>query len=223
MRARHWLAWSIAAVLSCTSVCLAQTSYTREIGPELGVDLLYQLSTDVGFNGGSRLDLQDDVGITLKFGYLFNPRFGLEGAVDWNNLDYDGVLQSAEVPGLATNISGEMETFTPRISALYYFLDGPLTPYVKGGIGWSFIDTNIPTGQVSIGCWWDPWWGRICTPYQPTKNVDGFAYQASVGMRWDFAPTWTTTLSYDKSWVDLDEASGTPDVDQFRAGIVYRY
>ena len=26
----------------------------------------------------------------------------------------------------------------------FNFLEGDLTPYVTGGVGWSFIDTNIP-------------------------------------------------------------------------------
>jgi opacity protein-like surface antigen len=223
MFARRWLALSLAAAVPFTSVAMAQADNVREVGPEFGVDVVYQLSQDVGFDGGSRLDLEDDIGLTLTFAYTFNPKFTLMFALDWNNLDYTGTLQSASVPGLSADIRGEMETFTPRVNGTYYFMDGPITPFITGGLGWSFIDTNIPTGQVSVGCWWDPWYGQICTPYQPTLDVDGFAYQAGGGVRWDFADTFSATAAYNKSWVDLDRASSAPDVDQLRLGFVFRY
>ncbi len=224
MFSRRWLASSITATLLFTSAAIAQTSVSdREVGPEFGVDVVYQLSNDVGFEGGSTLDLEDDIGLTLNFGYNFSPKFSVMFALDWNSLDYDGVLQSASFPGLTADIRGEMESFTPRVSGMYYFMDGPITPFVTGGLGWSFIDTNIPTGQVSVGCWWDPWYGQICTPYQPTLDVDGFAYQLGGGVRWDFADTFSATFAYNRNWVDLDRASSAADVDQFRLGMIFRY
>jgi opacity protein-like surface antigen len=223
MRARYWLVSSITATLFFASVSVAQTGEEREVGPEFGVDLIYQLSTGIGFNGGSRLELDDDFGATLTFGYLFNPQVAALFAVDWNKINYHGTLQSASFPGLSADVRGDLEVVTPRVNALYYFLDEPLTPFATAGIGWSFIDTNIPTGQVQIGCWWDPWWGQICTPYQPTKDVNGFAWQVGVGGRWDFIETASLTLSYVHSWVDINNASGTPDVDQFRLGVIFRF
>jgi opacity protein-like surface antigen len=221
MNVRHVLAAGIAIAVLCPSIAGAQDS-AREAGWDFGADIVYQLSGDAKFDGGSRLDFDDDLGLALAFGYRFTPRFELQFGIDWNTVNYHGTLQSASVPTLSANVHGDMESFTPHIDAVFNFMNGPLTPYVQGGIGWSFIDTNIPTGQVQIGCWWDPWWGQICTPYQATLSTDQLTYQAGLGVRWDFGEESTVRFSYEKTWFDLEHASSTPSWDQFKVGFVYR-
>jgi opacity protein-like surface antigen len=219
MKLRHLL---VAAVLVASIPSISMAQQSRSTGWDFGVDLNYLISNDVGFDGGSSLDFDDDLGASLTFGYRFNPRLELGFGMDWNSVDYRGVLQSATIPSLTANISGEMEAFTFRTSGVFNFLDGPLTPFVSGGIGWSWIDTNIPSGQVQVGCWWDPWYGQICTPYQPTLSIDELTYQAGLGLRWDISDYYTLRFSYQKMWIDLDQASA-PDFDQIKAGFIYRY
>jgi opacity protein-like surface antigen len=221
MRVRQALPVAVAVVL-IPSFAAAQGG-TREAGWDFGVDAIYQFSKTVNFDGGSRLSLNDDLGAGLTFGYRFNSQFELQFGIDWNSVDYHGTLQSANFPGASASVNGDMETFTPQINAVWNFMDAPLTPFVTGGIGWAFIDTNIPTGQVQVGCWWDPWWGQICTPYQPTKSVDSFTYQLGAGVRWDFGEYATARFSYEKVWVDLNKASSTPGLDQLKLGFAWRY
>ena len=221
MRVRQALPVAVAVVL-IPSFAAAQGG-TREAGWDFGVDAIYQFSKTINFDGGSRLSLDDDLGAGLTFGYRFNSQFELQFGLDWNSVDYHGTLQSSNLPGLSASVNGDMETFTPQLNAVWNFMDSPLTPFVTGGIGWAFIDTNIPTGQVQVGCWWDPWWGQICTPYQPTKSVDSFTYQLGAGVRWDFGEYATARFSYEKVWVDLNKASSTPGLDQLKLGFAWRY
>jgi hypothetical protein len=58
---------------------------------------------------------------------------------------------------------------------------------------------------------------------QDTRSVDGFTYDLGIGLRWDLGPGYSLRATYEKHWLDLSEASGTPDIDQFRIGIAYRY
>ena len=81
----------------------------------------------------------------------------------------------------------------------------------------------VPADDPDVGCWWDPWWGYICTPYQSTRSVDEFAYQLGVGVRWDISRTFTIRGAYEKQWVDVGTATSTPDFDVFRIGFGYRY
>ena len=67
-------------------------------------------------------------------------------------------------------------------------MTGRFTPFITTGIGWNFVDTNIPTEPPQVGCWWNPWYGYICEGFQDTKNVDGFAYQLGAGMRYRVNP-----------------------------------
>lgn len=195
----------------------------RGPGWEVGMDVMYQDSTDITFEGGSTASLQDDIGIAFTFGYRFNNRLELQFGLDWEVVDYDVVLNSALVPGLTARGSGELESFTPKIGVNFNFLEGDFTPYVNGTLGWSFVDTNIPEGRVQVGCWWDPWWGQVCAPYQNTKSIDDPAYSVGAGARWDFSQCCMLRLGYEKRWFDYSKATSTPDFDEIRLGFSFRY
>lgn len=194
----------------------------RGPGWEFQTDLIYQLGQDIDFNGGSSASLDDDFGLMLAVAYRFNERLELSGGIDWQDVDYDVNLVTD--PGRANfKGHGSLESFTPRVALNFNLVDGPLTPYVRAGIGWSFIDTNIPEGRPQNVCWWDPWWGYVCGTVQDSRSVDGFTYDLGVGLRWDIAPAYSLRLGYEKHWYDLDEATSTPDLDQFKLGFIYRY
>lgn len=200
----------------------------RGVGWEFGADVIYQLSQDVDFEGGSSASLDDDFGLGLTFGYRFSDKLELQFALDWSDVDYDATLQTASntnppIPLAPVRVSGSYEAFTPRVALHYNFTDGDITPFIKAGIGWSFIDTNIPEGRPQNVCWWDPWWGYICGTVQDTRSVDGFEYELGLGLRWDISPGYSLRASYEKHWLDLSEADGTPDLDQFKIGVVFRY
>lgn len=206
----------------------AQSNNSRGPGWEFGADVIYQDSQDIDFDGGSSASLDDDFGIAIIFGYRFSDKLELQFGLDWNDVDYDATLQTTSnatppVPLGSVGVNGTLEAFTPRASINYNFSSGPIAPYVSAGIGWSFIDTNIPEGRPQNVCWWDPWWGYVCGAVQDTRSVDAFEYQLGVGLRWDVGPSFSLRFGYEKHWLDLGEADGTPDFDQLRAGIALRY
>ena len=199
--------------------------YAQDAGTwEFIFDLNYQDSYDIDFDGGSTADTDSDLGFGLGAAYHFNDHLQLQMLVDWLNVDYDATIRSADpLPNPSFDVRGELEAFTPRVNVLYSFLDGNFRPYVSAGIGWSFIDTNIPQGPPQTGCWWDPWYGQICTTYQNTRNLDEFAYQAGAGVRWQVNSGLTLRLGYEKQWVDVGTATSTPGFDVLRLGIGYSY
>ena len=211
----------LVAAIMLASPAHAQNK--RGPGWEFGGDLIYQDSADLTFEGGSRASLDADWGFAFTFGYRFSERLELGFALDWQEVEYDATLQSATNPALRVNVTGDLEAFTPRAWLNFNFMEGPITPFVNGGIGWSFVDTNIPNSRVQIGCWWDPWWGQVCTPYQSTKSIDEFVYQLGVGVRWDLTDAFTLRLAYEKHWFDYGNATSTPDFDQYKLGLVFRY
>ncbi|HZF15912.1 MAG TPA: porin family protein [Steroidobacteraceae bacterium] len=206
---------------ACIAMCAP--AWSRDTGWEFGVDAIYQSSTDMDFEGGSTASAGDDFGLALTFGYRMNSRLEFQFGLDWQKVDYDATIQSADVPALSVDVKGDYEAFTPRVNVNYNFMDGDITPYVTGGIGWSFIDTNIPNGRVEVGCWWDPWYGEICVPVQDTRSVDAFTYQIGLGVRWDMSNSMSWRLGYEKHWYDFKNTTSTPDFDQFKLGVVFRY
>lgn len=202
-------AWSLAAYAD------------RDTGWEFGGDLIYQDSQDFDGDNGSTGSLDSDLGIALTFGYRFNERLELTFGLDWSNIDYNVELVDGTPPIIGNvSIDGELEAFTPRVGANFNFLEGPITPYVSGTIGYAFIDTNIPDGPPQAGCWWDPWYGQICTAWQETRSIEEFMYGVGVGVRWDVNDAWSVRFGYDKRWIDSDNSV---DLDQLRLGVSIMY
>jgi opacity protein-like surface antigen len=217
----------LARMLGWTCALLAPLGIAhadRGTGWEFGADLLYQDSQDIAFDGGSGASIEDDIGLGITFGYRFNDRLELQFGVDWQNVDYEVTVLSDASLGLQQFTGrGELERFTPRAAVVFNFFEGDLTPYVTGGVGWSFIDTNIPNAPPQNVCWWDPWFGYVCGQFQSTRTLDELTYNAGVGLRWDVSPGYTMKLSYEKQWLDLGTATSTPDFDQLRLGVTFRY
>lgn len=210
----------ILLLLASALVAHAAAAQEREPGWEIGAHLLYMNNEDVGFRGGSSVATDDEVGVSISVGYRFNSRFELHLDLDSYSVDYDvSIVSDSNAPFRGR---GTLDTISPRLNATFNFLDGPLTPYVTVGIGWSFIDTNIPEGPPYLDCFWDPWWGRICERRQDTRTVDELTYAAGLGLRWDLSPRFTLRLGYDKKWIDFDQARSTPDFDQFKVGVMFR-
>ena len=210
---------SLAALCSCWSLA-AHTD--RDTGWEFGGELIYQDSQDISGDNGSAAALDDDIGLALTFGYRVNGNLEVQFGIDWNTVDYTANLVSEDFPNLEVGVDGEMESFTTRVGVNYNFIDGPITPYVNGTIGYSFIDTNIPDGPPQTGCWWDPWYGQICGTWQSTRSLDKFIYGAGLGVRWDTSDTLSVRLEYQKRWIDASDA-GTPDFDQLKLGLTFMY
>lgn len=182
------------------------------------------LGEEVTFDGGTRVDSESDVGFGLGFGYNFDDHWLLGGEFGWANVDYTGTLRSADdPPGPDEAISGEYETLGVNANLTYHFLTGPLTPYVSASLGYAWVDTNIADGPPQLGCWWDPWFGQICTVFQDTKSDDGVTYGIGAGVRWEFARGWFGRVGYDERFVDIGKANGTPGFGSVRFDVGTRF
>jgi opacity protein-like surface antigen len=212
---------TLAAVCSAWSLA---AHADRDFGWEFGGELIYQDSADFDSDEGSSASLDSDIGIALTFGYRFNERLELTFGLDWNNIDYTADIVAEDVPlvpdGTIIGVDGEMESFTPRVGVNFNFMEGPFTPYVSGMIGYAFIDTNIPDGPPSTGCYWDPWYGQICGTWQSTRSLEEFTYGVGLGVRYDVNDAWSLRFGYDKRWID---ANGSPDLDQIKFGVSIMY
>ena len=184
----------------------------REDRWEFTLGTFYQLGTTVDGQEGSTLDTDNEFGFALGGGYNFTDRLATTFGLQWAGVGYDSTAMDED--GLPVNISGKYDSFTLSGNLVYYFSDGPLSPYVGAGIGWTWIDTNVPNGPPNTWCWWDPWWGYVCSTSYPTETLNAFSYQATLGLRYEFDNDRTfLRLGYTSQWMDFDNASGTPRFD----------
>jgi opacity protein-like surface antigen len=210
------------ALLSAAATVQAQSS-SRDEGWELGGQLIYQDSDTADFEGGTEIDLDADLGIGISATYRFNDRFEFMLGLDWQRIDYEARIASDAAQGLVFEADGDLESFTPYVGLNLNLLPGPFTPYVSGTVGWSFMDTNIPDAPPQNVCWWHPWYGYVCGTIQETRTLDELVYGAGAGIRWDNSNSFSVRLGYEKRWIDLGDASSTPDVDMLRLTVIARY
>ena len=192
---------------------------------EITLQPRYAASKEIGADGGSTLELDPALGFGAGFGYNFTNKLALHLDGSWTRSDYNAKIATTDSGGVSTGtttVGGVLDTATVALNVSYYFLDGPLTPFLMGGIGWAFVDSNIPSGPPEGVCWWDPWYGYVCTAYQNTYTKDYFSYNLGVGARWDVVPGFFLRGSVGWQWVDLGRA-GTTDFMGGRMDLGYMF
>jgi opacity protein-like surface antigen len=208
------------------SVAVAEENTTihrssRSGDMEFSLPIIYTDSSTIKGSGGSSVDLNADWSPGFGIGYHINEHVLVNGLFTWSSRGYDAetVLEN----GSTGNYNGTLDSSTISLNGTYFILDRDITPFVSGGIGWTYLDTNIPSGPSEGYCYWDPWWGYVCTSYVPTKSDSEFSFNAGLGMRWDITQNFSLQASYNKMWIDVSEASGgMPDFNVYKMDIIFR-
>jgi len=167
-------------------------------------------------NKNARVDFENDMGWKIGFGYIFDKNFELSGDFGWSYPGYrvtadldankDGVVDGS------VDYRGKSDIFDGHLNGTYNFIKGPVTPFVTGGLGYTYIDSRIPSGRSVTGCYYDPWYGYICDTYQPTYSDTFFSYKAGVGVRWDVNDSFYLKGTYNRTWIDFDRTTNSPSV-----------
>ncbi len=218
----------ILAVLCFTELAQAQQYTSVRAGGRAGtwdlfLPLTYAESSTINGQGGSYAHIDPGWGLGFGFGYNITDRFEIGGLWVWNSRSYYANVSTTT--GGSRRYSNWMNTSTLQMNGTFYFLTGKVTPFITGGLGITYIDTNIPT-TFSGGpttCWWDPWFGYVCDNYTPTRTENDFTYDIGLGVRFDLDRSFALEAGYYRSWVDVSRATGsTPIFDVWKMDLVFR-
>lgn len=176
----------------------------------------------IAFARGSAIAVNDDTGFGFDVGYNFTSAFKLSVSFDMFEPRYTATIVPDDPAQDIEQTNGRVALTSTMLSGTYHFLPGPITPFVSAGLGWLHVDTDVPSGEPRVGCWWDTWWGYICDYYVPTRQEDDFAYQASVGARWRITPRLFLRGAFSRQWVDVSRASNTPHLDLLKLDLGFR-
>jgi hypothetical protein len=177
---------------------------------EWSIAALYQDSKNMGGENGSSLRIDGAAGLGFNISYNLTNKFAVGVDLDWLRPDYRVELINDEVfPIETTVIDHEFSQFNGRIKGTFNFSEGPLTPYIEGGFGWSYFDSNVADGPPITGCWWHPYWGYICQNYYSTFTETSFSYGAGLGLRYQM-PGGTFVKGSYNVW-DLDSLGSADD------------
>lgn len=201
--------WTVIGVLLLAAPGLGFAQGNRAGTWEWSFAGIYQDSAGSGAAGGSSVDVDGQFGLGISFGYHLNNNFMIGADVEWLRPDYTAVLVNDLDPTDVTVINHELSQFNGRIKGTFHFTDGPLTPYVEAGFGWTYIDSNVADGPPITGCWWHPWWGYVCSNYYSTFSSTEFSYGGALGLRYQLVGG--TVLKLSVNHYVLDAGSGKPD------------
>ena len=115
---------------------------------------------------GTSVKINDDLGWGFGFGYHLNKMFMVGVDLTWLSANYDA--RRSRLTSTATRLrtirstSGNADAANMQFVGQYNILGGRVTPFLRASLGWSWIDSNIPSGPSQGVCWWDPWYGYIC-------------------------------------------------------------
>ncbi len=219
---------AVACVAVLTLNADAQSYTTSRPGGRTGtwdffVPFTYNPAWTLDGQGGSKADLDATWGFGFGFGYNFSEHFQLNGLFSWAARNYTATLQGAG-GGVPKQYGNTAYSSTFSVNGIFYFLPGNISPFVQGGIGWTYVDTSIPSSYGGgTTCWWDPWYGYVCGSSYPTKTESDWSYSLGVGVRFDLSRTFSLQPSYNRAWIDYARAAGgTPNFDIWRLDFIFR-
>jgi hypothetical protein len=153
--------------------------------------------------GDIRFQFKDAWSGGIGLGYHLNNHFALNAEFVMGYMDYQADFRDSR-------LWGTMFQSTGKFNVDYNILRGPLTPFVSAGLGYYFQDTGVPSGPPGYYCWWDHWWGWVCTGYTPTHTDTYFTLNSQAGVRWEinefvFAKVWGGA-----TWLNVGQGAGWP-------------
>lgn len=218
----------ISLFILAPALSVAQSgSSNRGQNWDFSIAVIYQDSLSVGGNGGSEspvpdtstLDVDSDVGYGVNFTYNFNSKFALGVDLDFIKPNYTAVMVPENPLEQPIRIDHYMSQFNGRIKGTCNMIDGPFTPFVDFGYGWTNVDSNVADGPPSTGCYWHPWLGYVCNNYYSTFSTTETSWGGAVGLRYELRNSSYLKLSYNR-W-DLNSGGNTDNLALESARLEY--
>jgi opacity protein-like surface antigen len=211
---------AIAGLALCIPAAQAANRGNNGAGSlEFNVPLNYMGSNTTNGENGSSLTTNAAFGLGFGMGYNFNDNFQINGQFSWGARNYKADIYNTTTPGIET-YSNTLYSSTLSVNAVYYFMSGDFTPFVSGGIGSTFLDSNIvDTSSTPGGCYYYPYWGYSC--YTPTKTSTNVTYTYGLGVRMDVNRGFAIEGSWNQMYIDVAQGDN-PKMDIWRANFVFR-
>jgi len=170
---------------------------------------------------GSGLRVEGDLGWGFTTSYNITNRLALGGDFTWLSPDYEAT-QVLDPSNVAVTVDAELDVATLHLKGTFYFTEGDFAPFVEAGGGWTRIDSNIADGPPTTGCWWDPWWGYVCTNFYDTYAETQTSWTYGLGLRWDASSDFYVKGTYSVLEIDANRSEDF-ETDVLRVDFGWRF
>jgi len=217
---RHLFAAGTLALALCTTATHAQSDRTGTW--DAGVQLLDLSSVFVEGQNGSSLSVDDEIGWGFTGAYNFNERLALGLDLSWSSPSYVATLVPDGI-GPDQTVRADLDVNVIHVKGIFYILENDLTPYVELGAGWTYVDSNIVEDVSFPVCWWDPWYGYICSSYYDTYTDTRTSYSYAFGVRWDIDANMMIKAAWGQMEIDTSQASEDIELDTIQFAFAWRF
>ncbi len=172
---------------------------------EYTVGLIYTDDESVDTRRGSGIDISSRVGFHAGIDYYLSSRFAVGFDMAWVEPNYKATLIPDD-DSAPVQVKQRARVFTGHFVGTYNFLEGPLTPFVEAALGWTYFDSRVSSTPPIVGCWWDPWFGYVCSSRYRTYDETNLSYGVGLGLRVDLSRSFFAKATY--RWLELDLDGG---------------
>ena len=173
---------TILIMMTLSTTVLAEK--VREQQFEVFFAPYYVASKELTFDNDALLVLNEHVGWSLGLGFNFTDK--VSGELQFSTGSGKYAVSAVRDDGTQHQYIEEMDSSSLMVGMTYNLFDDAFTPYVSGNLGISFVDTGVADGGGYPSCWYDPWYGEVCSTYETTKTTTQLSFGASTGVRYDF-------------------------------------
>jgi opacity protein-like surface antigen len=188
---------------------------------EGSIILAYQTGMENSYDGGSQIDVDSTAGWGFTVGWNWTDKLNVSYRLLSTSPKYRALIIPEDPDVVPASIEHKMSKLTHQLNMTYNFSRKAFTPFVAAGIGWTKLDSNIPSAPPGLGCWWDPWWGYICVTDWETYKTSEFSYNLGAGVRWDINNALFTRASYVREFLSLDNGSISLDTAILELGLMF--
>ena len=188
---------------------------------ETSVILAYQNGLDETSEGGSALDVDSTLGWGVNIGWNWTAKWNLAYRFVSTSPKYLATIVPEDPDVLPQTVEEKLSKISHQFNVTYNFREAALTPFVSAGIGWTKLDSNVRSGGVEGGCWWDPWWGYICFGEWKTYDTSEFTYNLGLGLRWDINNAIFTRAAYSREFLKVDNGTLNFDMAILEVGLMF--
>jgi opacity protein-like surface antigen len=188
---------------------------------EAGLLVGSESSFDAVGENGSAVDIDSELAWGFTIGWNWTSHVNLSWRFMLAKPDYTATIVPEDTELPPQNLQYSADRYSNQINATYNLFRGPLTPFVQAGIGYTKLDSNVPSQPPDVDCWWDPWWGYICFSDWSTYDSSGFSYNVGLGLRWDVNQALFLRGSWNREFYSADRADFDIDTVLLEAGLMW--